>query len=74
MATDYKRISEIYDVGYDKLLRRGERMETQSSEKKPDYGFGGDRFGEFIRVEGGSIIIKDNFGLDRVIIGDLSNV
>ena len=66
---DYKRIQSIYDAGYNKNLSKQEGQKQVN--QRQEYGFGGSKLGDFIRVEKGSIIIRDNLGVDRVIIGEL---
>ena len=64
-------MASIYDFGFDKNLRRTPKEESKDTNKMVDYGFGGTKMGKFIRIEKGSIIIKDELGYDRVIIGKL---
>jgi hypothetical protein len=57
---------DVFEIGFNKDLQKP--YETTGTK---DAGYDGGKFGDFIRIEGGSLIIKDSFGIDRVIIGEI---
>lgn len=56
----------LEELGFNKGLQREVEMPNQNT-----YSHGGGRFGDYIRVENGSLYVSDELGTDRIVIGKI---
>lgn len=61
---EYKTTLE--SLGFSKALQREIEMPDQK-----DNNYSGGRFGDYIRVEDGSLYVRDELGTDRIVIGKI---